>query len=283
MKFMRPIKFILLFLSGAVAVTAFAGDDSQTVSFSQTPAAVQKTIQAQTAGGTMGEIDKSFDAGETVYDVDLTATNGDSRDFSVADDGTLLSVEVPFAGMPAAAQSAIKMLVGDGSLESIDKNLDDLEINYDIEVAAKDGSEKSFTIADDGTLLSQAVALTDTPDAVQKKIATQLNGGKLDSIDENFDDTTNFDVEMTAKDGGKTSFTVEMDGNLSSREVTLNEIPPAAQRSIKNAIGDGKILRIDRSFARDKGVMPFEVQGRKNGKPFDFSVGPRGRFLGMDN
>jgi hypothetical protein len=31
------------------------------------------------------------------------------------------------------------------------------------------------------------------------------------------------------------------------------------------------------------GVFPFEVEGRKDGKPFDFSVGPKGRFLGMDD
>jgi hypothetical protein len=28
--------------------------------------------------------------------------------------------------------------------------------------------------------------------------------------------------------------------------------------------------------------LPYEVEGRKDGKTFDFSVGPRGRFLGMD-
>jgi hypothetical protein len=31
------------------------------------------------------------------------------------------------------------------------------------------------------------------------------------------------------------------------------------------------------------GVLPYEVTGRKDGKPFNFSVGPRGRFLGMDD
>jgi len=55
------------------------------------------------------------------------------------------------------------------------------------------------------------------------------------------------------------------------------------RKTIKEQIGDGTRLRIDRSFAEAKGVMPYEVQGRKNGKPFDFSIGPRGRFLGMDD
>jgi len=280
---MRFIKSAFLFVSCAMAVGVFAGDDSQTVALSETPASVQKTIQAQIGGGKMGEIDKTLDAGETVFDVGLIASNDVERDFSVAEDGALLSVEVPLAEISAPAQGAIKTLVGDGTLESIDQNLDDLETNYDVELTAKNGKEKSFTIADDGTILSEELALSETPDAVQKEIAAQLNGGKVESIDESFDDETNFDVGLTTKDGREKSFTVEMDGSLSSEQVSLDEVPGPAQRTIRSRIGDGKILRIDRSFVKEKGVLPYEVQGRKDGKPFDFSVGPRGRFLGMND
>jgi uncharacterized membrane protein YkoI len=281
---MRMIKSVFIFILCATAGVTFADDKSQAVSLSETPAAVQKVIQAQVGGGKMGEIDKTFDAGETVYDVELTAADGSDRDFSVAEDGTLLSVEVQPAEMSAPAQSAIKTLVGDGVLESIDKNLDDLETNYDIELTTKNGREKTFTIADDGTLLNAEVALSETPDAVQKKIAEQITDGKLESIDKNFDDDdTNYDVAFIAKDGLEKSFAVELDGSLSSEQVSLDQVPAPAQRTIKNQIGDGKILRIDKSFVKEKGVLPYEVQGRKDGKPFDFSVGPRGRFLGMND
>lgn len=280
---MRMIKSVFIFILCATAGVTFADDKSQAVSLSETPAAVQKVIQAQVGGGKMGEIDKTFDAGEMVYDVELTAADGSDRDFSVAEDGTLLSVEVQPAEMSAPAQSAIKTLVGDGALESIDKNLDDLETNYDIELTTKNGREKTFTIADDGTLLNAEVALSETPDAVQKKIAEQITDGKLESIDENFDDDdTNYDVAFITKEGLEKSFAVELDGSLSSEQVSLDQVPAPAQRTIKNQIGDGKILRIDKSFVKEKGVLPYEVQGRKDGKPFDFSVGPRGRFLGMN-
>ncbi len=280
---MRFIKSAFILISCVAVGAVFAEDKSETVSLSETPAVVQKIIQTQVGGGKMGEIDKTSDAGETVYDVELTAADGSDRDFSVGEDGILLSVEVPLAEVPAPAQSAIKTLVGKGALESIDKNLDDLETNYDIELTTKDGQEKDFTIADDGTLLNAEVALSETPDVVQKKIAVQLADGKLESVDENFDDDdTNYDVTFTTKDGLEKSFTVELDGSLSSEQIFLDEVPAPAQRTIKNQIGDGKILRIDKSFVKEKGVLPYEVQGRKNGKPFDFSVGPRGRFLGMD-
>ncbi|HVU09537.1 MAG TPA: PepSY-like domain-containing protein [Verrucomicrobiae bacterium] len=266
-----------------MAVTVFADDQSQTVKLSETPAAVQKTVQAQINGGQLGEIDAETNGEEIVYDVELTGTNDEERDFSVADDGTLLSVEIPFAETPAPVQKAIQTLIKQGELESIDKNLDDSEIAYDIELAAKDGREKDFTIADDGTLLSEEVSLTETPDVVQKTIASQLNGGKVENIGKNFDDDgINYDVEITTKDNSEKSFTVAENGKLSSVQVTLEEIPRPVQKTIRNQIGDDKVLEIDRSFVQKNGVFPYEIQGRKNGKPFDFSVGPRGRFLGMD-
>lgn len=187
-----------------------------------------------------------------------------------------------FAEMSTNAQSAIKSLVGDGSLEEIDENLDDTETNYDVVFTNKVGQEKTDTIADDGTLESAEVALSETPDAVNKKITAQIADGKLESVDENFEDATNYDVTFTTKDGREDGFTVELDGSLSSEQVVLDEIPAPAQKTIKNQIGDGKILRVDKSFVKEKGVLPFVVLGRKDGRPFNFSVGPRGRFLGMD-
>jgi uncharacterized membrane protein YkoI len=120
---------------------------------------------------------------------------------------------------------------------------------------------------------------------VQKTITGQLAGGKLRSLDkEHDDDGITYDVELTAADGQEKSFTLAANGAIMSEQVSLQEVTPAARRSIKEQIGDGKILRIDRSLLeRNEGVLPYEVQGRKNGKPFDFSVGPRGRFLGMDD
>ncbi|HEY3762060.1 MAG TPA: hypothetical protein VGN23_09965 [Verrucomicrobiae bacterium] len=216
--------------------------------------------------------------------MDLTAKDSTDKDFSVADDGTLLSVEVGASGIPAPAQTMEKTLVGDGDLQSIDKNLDDIDINYDIEWTARDGRDKNATISGDGTLLSVEVSTNEIPTAVKSNISGRMNGGKLGSIDENFDDTgTNFDVEITSANGSKNSFTVAMDGTLSSEEINPARIPPAAMRTIKDRIGEGKILRIDKSFIKQDGVMPYEVEGRKDGKPFDFSVGPRGRFLGMDD
>ncbi len=276
---MKPFAFLAIFC-GAAAV-AFAHDD--TVKLSDTPAPVQKTIQAQVADGKMGGITRSIDDEETVFDVDLTAKDGSDRDFSVADDGTLLSTEVNLNETPVATQKTIQSELSGGSLDSIDRNLADSEISFDVEGAGKDGKEKHFTVADDGTILSREVALSDTPDVVQKTINSRLEGGKVSGIDENFDDDgTNFDVTVTASDDVKKSFNVLADGTLASEQIPLADVPPRARAAIKEHIGDGTVLRVDKSFIKERGVDPFEIEGRKDGKPFDFSVGPRGKFLGMD-
>jgi uncharacterized membrane protein YkoI len=283
MTFMRVKTIAFLSVIFAMAAVVLADDQSKTVTLSETPPAVQKTIHAQTGDGRLGEIDKTFD-GETVYDVALTAKDGQERDFTVAGDGTLLSVEVALAETPAPVQKFIQKLMPQGGLESIDKNLDDSEITYDVGLTAKDGRDKDFTLAADGTLLSAEVTLNETPAAVQQTIATQLAGGKLEGIDKNFDDDgISYDVEMTAKDGRAKDFTVAANGSLSSVRMTLEETPRPVQRTIKNRIGTGKIFEIDRSYVKEDGVFPYEVQGLKDGKPFDFSVGPRGKFLGMDD
>ena len=267
-----------------MTIAALADDPSMTVALSETPATVQNTIQTQTAGGNLGDIDK-VPGDMTTYDVELTSKDGQERDFSVSENGALLSVEVSLADTPRAVQKSINtLLASKGDLESIDKNLDDSEISYDVELTTTNGQEKEYTLADDGALMSMEVALNETPDAVQKTIAMQLNGGKLEDIDKVFDDAEiSYEVKTTKPDGHQKNFTVETNGILSSVEVALEETTPAAKKTITNQISDGRILQIDRSFLKKKGVFPYEVEGLKDGKPFDFSVGPKGRFLGMDD
>lgn len=279
---MRFIQFAFLSVCCVSVFTVFADDNSQTVALSETPAAVQKTVNARLGDGEPGDIDKSSSDGETVYDVGLTATDGQERDFTVAEDGMLLSTEVTLAETPAAVQKTIQAQAGGWGLESIDKNLDDPEISYDVEVS-KNGQEKSFMVDEDGTLLSAEMTMGEAPAAVQKTIQLQMSDGKLKSIDEMFDDDgVTYDVEVTAKGGRERAFTVAPDGRLLSEEVALDKTSPAVRKTIKEEIGDGKILRIDKALVeKQRGVLPYEVQGRKNGKPFDFSVGPRGKFLGM--
>jgi len=275
---------IFLAIVCAAASAALAGDPSASAALAGTPAAVQKAILARVGDGKLGDIDKLSENGEIVYDVGLTAKDGQDRDFMVAEDGTLLSTEVTLAETPAAVQKSIQTLVKTGEVESIDKSLDDSEITYDIGLTTKEGLEKGFTLGEEGTLLSMEVSVAEMPAAAQKTVQTQVADGSVKSINKIFDaDGITYDIETSAKGGREKAFAVAEDGKLVSQRVSLRETPPAVRRTIKERLGEGKLLRIDHSLIEENGVMPYEVQGRKDGKPFDFSVGPKGKFLGMDN
>jgi uncharacterized membrane protein YkoI len=268
---------------GGFSVAADGALTSTEVTLAETPAAVHRTIQAQAGGWVLDGIDKETDDTGTTYDIEVTK-DGRTQSFTVDDDGTLLSVAVELQETPAAVQKAIQAQAAGGEIDSIDRNLDDdTEITYDVE-AVGNGRTRSFTVADDGALISQEVALAQTPAPAQATINAQIAGGILKSIDENMDpDGVTFDVDAVLKNGAKKSFTVGPGGALRSEEVPFNQIPPAARQTIQLEIGAGKIIRIDKSFGgRMDKFLPYEVEGRKGGKPFNFSVGPKGRFLGMD-
>jgi len=256
---------------------------SKEVSWTAIPAAVRKTIQIQAAGWGLEGIDRNIEAGGTTYDVEVSKGD-ETRNLTVDDDGTLLSVTVPLVATPAPVQKAIQAEAAGAQIDSIDEIMDDTQITYDVQ-AVKAGAPDNFTTGTDGTLLSAEVTLAETPPVVHATIATAATGGTVKSIDRNYDPAAGdtFDVEAAMPDGSTNSFTVGLDGTLLSREVALDAVPPPARATIQAQIGAGKIIRIDQSLGeRRKKVLPYDVQGRKAGKQFNFSVGPKGRFLGVD-
>lgn len=265
------------------SVIARADDDTNTVALKDTPAPVQKTVNTQVADGKLEEIVRSDRNGEAVYVASQTAKNGDERDFTVADDGTLLSVEVGLSEAPAPVQKTIRTIVTGWELESIDKNLDEAEVSYDVE-ATKDGKTKSFSVGEDGKTLSIEISLAEAPEPVQKVIKDKIGADKLKTLTKSFDeDGITFDILVAEAGNAEKSFLVSVAGKLLSEQVSLAGVPAAARKTIMEKIGGGKLLRIDKSlFEKKDGVLPYEVHARKDGKPFDFSVGPKGRFFGMD-
>ena len=105
MKKISPSLCLAILLMTSIALAA---DADKTVALSDTPAAVQKTITVQVADGKVDEINRTTQDGEIVFAVDYAAKSGDDRDFTVAEDGTLLSVGVELADLPAAVQKTIK-------------------------------------------------------------------------------------------------------------------------------------------------------------------------------
>jgi uncharacterized membrane protein YkoI len=273
---------LAVFLCGAPARDASAGEPSQTIPLQQVPPAARKTIQDELGHATLGEIQPGEEDGKKTYTVNLTE-DGHERELTVAEDGTLLSKEVALEQTPPPVRNTIQGQLRQGSLVSIARTIEDDEINYEVTMTIKDGTERSFTVGLDGKLLSMEMTLADTPAAVRKTIETGIGSGKLESIDHMFEDDGNSYYVEFSREGKARDLSVAEDGKLQSVQVFLSETPPAVQKTINDKLDTGTIIRIDHSFEQQNGVFPYEIEGRKDGKPFNFSVGPRGRFLGMDD
>jgi uncharacterized membrane protein YkoI len=281
MNLFRCSILVLLFVfSGSASISA-AETAPKTVSIHQLPPAAQKTVKDELGDSKLVQIEKDEEDGEVTYVVTRKVKDED-RDFVVAEDGTLSSVEVTLDETPPVVQKAIKAQLRDGTLESIEKTFEGNDINYEIEMTTKSGEDRSFTVALDGKLTSVQVTLEEIPPSVRKTIEAHLGNGKLVDIFRLVEgNEVSFDAEVD-HDGKLRDVIVSPSGKLESLQVMLSEIPPEAQKTIRDKIGSGKISRIDQSFTPRQGVHPYDVEGRKDGKPFNFAVGPRGRFLGMD-
>ena len=264
-----------------------AADKAKPIALTEIQPAVQKLIGARIGDGTLGDIERTDEKGEPAYVISFITKTGENQDFTVSEDGTLLSLGMPLAELPDAVQNTIRAQAKNGGeVTGIDKNVADTQVSFDVEVA-KDGREKYFTVANDGLLSSKEVELAETPPAVQATIKTYLADGNLQSIDENLDPAEkSFDIEAVAMNGIHKSFSVAADGRLLSEQVVLQKTPAVVRQTIQEKIGIGKLLRIDKTFTETKAGTTrvlFEVQCRMNGRPINFSVGQHGRFLGLDN
>ncbi len=94
----------------------------------------------------MEGVEKLVDEGETTYRAGITTPGDVERDFTYAEDGTLLSEEVNLNELSRGIQAAITTEVGRGRLEGIDKTYDDGDITYEATVITPQGDERNFSI-----------------------------------------------------------------------------------------------------------------------------------------
>jgi len=77
----------MVLAAALVSTPAWADDE---LSLEQVPDAARKTIQEQVASGTIEEIDRDVEGGQTVYEVEYRDASGKEFELKVAEDGRLL-------------------------------------------------------------------------------------------------------------------------------------------------------------------------------------------------
>ncbi|HEY2084381.1 MAG TPA: hypothetical protein VGI88_16490, partial [Verrucomicrobiae bacterium] len=180
------------------------------------------------------------------------------------------------ARQPAPVQKTIRAQLGDGRLRSIDKDDDNGDITYDVEIV-RQGKTRSFMVSDDGELLSVEVFLEELPATVQQAIKTHAGSATLAEIDKSESDgEISYDVEIIAGNKSRT-FTVDGAGKLTDEEVFLAELPPDLQKAIHQEAGAGTLDEITRSF--DSGQVLYDGDIIENGKTNTLTFDPQGALL----
>ncbi|GAC1361786.1 MAG: hypothetical protein NVSMB3_10020 [Acidobacteriaceae bacterium] len=96
-------------ITGTVlALTLAASAKEKQLDRSALPAAVEKTLQAQSAGATVKGLSTEFEKGKRLYEAEMMV-NGHSKDVSIAKDGTLVEIEeeVALDSLPANVKTAL--------------------------------------------------------------------------------------------------------------------------------------------------------------------------------
>lgn len=140
-----------------------------------------------------------------------------------------------------------------------------------------------------GALLAQAtsaqvsetkVTLQDLPAAVQQAVKETSKRATLRGLSKEVKDgVTLYEVEMTVN-GRTRDVTIDGDGRIVmvEEQTTLSDIPPAARAAIEKAVGDGKLVLVEKVTKGEttfyeghvtKGSKAFEVKVGADGKPVE--------------
>lgn len=246
------------------------------------PEPVVTTIHALQRRGQIGDVDRTVQDGETVFEVEII--RGDvSRTYTLDAEGVVLSDEIFPEEVPAAALAAINAEAAGGKLESIFRSTDDGQFVYDVEIA-KDRKTISATFSTTGRLIGRQIALADCPTKIQAAVKAQLNGGKLGPLFRGTDpdgDQTYYGASI--RSGRARWFTLDEDGELSGEEekIAWAEVPPPVQQAIAQRLGGTDHLRVLR--VKDGTTAKFDVLATKGAKTSLFSLTPDGKIVSLEN
>ena len=95
--------------------------EEQKIRRNQLPAAVEKTVAAESQGATIKGFSREVENRRTYYEAEMTI-NGRSKDILMDTKGNIVEVEeqVDMATLPATVQDALKQAAGAGTIELVE-------------------------------------------------------------------------------------------------------------------------------------------------------------------
>ena len=150
------LRFLLIFVV-LVVVSVSQGRD---VLMSELSPAVRATIERETKGFVLDDIDSDRDDGQVVYEVEAESSDGRRTEFVVAQDGSLIRMggEIRAQDMPGPIAEAVNKAIGDVVFFRIHKRVseNDKKLRYLIEADTED-TEISLQVAGDGSIINKNI------------------------------------------------------------------------------------------------------------------------------
>ncbi len=247
---------------------------SELVFMDELTVAVQKTINEKAAGAELGDITRTFQDGEPVYEVDITRA-GRNRYFAVDLDGTLLGEQVFLSELSPAIQATIKTQITGAKLGDINKVFGDTVV-YEAAME-KNGAVRTFTVDEDGDLLDIQLPLGETPPPVQKTIQEQAQGSSLDQITKIIaGDEITYQVDLTTNDQART-FYVTAKGDLLGMEIAITDAPMAVQQALQAQIGTADLEKVIKNV--DEGKVSYQADMSVDGRPRTVIMDEEGKLI----
>jgi uncharacterized membrane protein YkoI len=120
MKAIHTFAFALMTTTTLCGVQLKAQENEKKINRSNLPAAVEKTVAAQSAGATIKGFNEEKENGQTLYEAELQVS-GHSKDILIDKTGNIVEIEeqVDFASLPVAVQSGLQAKAGNGKLGTV--------------------------------------------------------------------------------------------------------------------------------------------------------------------
>src|SRR6266576_1784248 len=118
---MKRLFGISVFAALLLAASIANAQEEKKVRRNQLPAAVEKTVAAESQGATIKGFSREVEKGKTYYEAEMSI-NGHGKDILMDSRGNIVEVEeqVDMATLPASVQDALKQAAGTGTIEMVE-------------------------------------------------------------------------------------------------------------------------------------------------------------------
>jgi len=145
------MKYTVIALTGCLAVAGSALAQEKKIKRSDLPAAVEKTVAAQSKAATIRGFSEEQEKGKTTYELQMTV-KGHSKDVQMDESGAVMEVEeqVALEALPTEVRAGLQAKAGKGQIakvESITKK--DRLVAYEAQVDT-DGKKSEVQVGVDG-------------------------------------------------------------------------------------------------------------------------------------